>query len=319
MRLCRRYVVFFALLCLRVLCAPLAHASVAVLLEEPYGWFSHLSPSGHTSVYLDNICAETPLHVRPCHAGEFGVVISRYDGIGDHDWIAVPLTGYLYAVESPKDIPAFVSRADVARLRDAYRRQTLMSVAPDLPNGSAPGGNWYELAGAAFNRTIYGFQVNSTPEQDAALISFLNDNPNHYNYNGVLRNCADFVRLTVNRFYPRAIRRNYIADLGVTSPKSVARGLSHFAAKHPEAGLKTFKITQVPGTLPRSHAPVTLMEGITKEFGIPLFFLSPIATGAVATAWLTQGRFPEPKHAPELNLRLDAPLANAGASPPVVP
>lgn len=288
-----------------------AHASVAVLLEEPYGAFSHLSPSGHVAVYLDHVCADTPLRVRPCHPGESGVVISRYDGIGDHEWIAAPLIGYLYAAQQPEEIPSSVTRQDVIRLREAYRRDFLMSVAPDLPDGSAPGGNWYELAGAAFNRTIYVFQVTSTTKQDDALIAFLNENPNRANYNGVLRNCADFVRTTVNRFYPHAIRRNYVADLGVTSPKSVARGLAHYAAKHPDIDFRTFRITQVPGTLPRSHGPVTLMEGISKELGIPLFFVSPVATGVAVTAWLTQGRFSEPKQSPELHLATGIALENA--------
>ena len=115
-----------------------ADASVSVLLEEPYGGFSHLSPSGHTAVYLDRICADTPLHLRLCQPGEFGVVISRYDGVGDHDWIAVPLIGYLYAVDSPQEISAYVTGADVERMRDAYRRRWLTAVAPTLPDGRAP-------------------------------------------------------------------------------------------------------------------------------------------------------------------------------------
>src|ERR1700759_1728505 len=111
MRPCSRYRQLFVSLfaCMAVAFMECqAHASVSILLEEPYGWFSHISPSGHTAIYLDHVCAETPLHLRACHAGEFGVVISRYNGIGNHDWIAVPLTGYLYAVESPKEIPAYV-------------------------------------------------------------------------------------------------------------------------------------------------------------------------------------------------------------------
>jgi hypothetical protein len=287
-----------------------AHASISILLEEPYGWFSHISPSGHTAIYLDHVCADTPLHLRPCHPGELGVVISRYNGIGNHDWIAIPLTGYLYAVENPEDIPTHVTAADVAQLRETYRLRMLTPVVPTLPEGTPPRDNWYELAGASYDRTIYGFQVKSTAAQDAALISDLNASPNHAKFNGIVRNCADFVRLTVNRFYPHAIGRNYVAGFGVTSPKSVARSLSHYAKKHPEVEFRTFRISQVPGALPRSHPAVTLMEGITKEFGVPLLVAAPIvcsvacpvAAGAIATAWLTQGRLAEPKNAPELNL-----------------
>lgn len=304
MRPCSRYrlgvsVLVYALVAFS---ATRARASISILLEEPYGWFSHLNPAGHTAVYLDNVCADTPVHLRLCHPGELGVVISRYDGIGDHDWIAVPLTGYLYAVRSPQEIPTYVTDADVVHLRDTYRRHMLTLVAPTLPDGTAPAGNWYELAGSSFNRTIYGFEVKTTVAQDADLISYLNGTSNHEKFNGILRNCADFVRLTVNHVYPHAIGRNYVAGFGVSSPKSVARSLSHYAKKHPGIEFRTFRITQVPGTLPRSHPAVTLMEGITKELGIPLLFFCPIASGVAATAWITQGRLAEPKTAPELNL-----------------
>jgi hypothetical protein len=160
--------------------------------------------------------------------------------------------------------------------------------------------------------------VKTTAAQDAELIAHFNDTSNHAKFNGITRNCADFVRLTVNRFYPHAIGRNYVAGFGISSPKSVARSLSHYAKKHPEVEFRTFRIVQVPGTRPRSHAAVTLMEGVSKEFAIPLFFVSPIATGVVLTAWLTQGRFAEPKKAPELDL-LSLPLPQENMLPSQTP
>lgn len=289
-------------------CVPLAHASAAVLLEEPYGLLGRWNPSGHVALYLDHVCVASPVVLRPCRPGEQGSVLSRYDGIDSHDWVAMPLLGYLYAVSQPEDIPVTVDRATVARLREAYRRNYLQAVAPNRPNGSAPDGNWYELAGAAFDRTIYGFQVDTTPEQDAALIVYLNDRENRNVYNGAFRNCADFVRVTMNRFYPHAIRRNFIADLGLTSPKAVARGLAHYAGKHPETGFTSFRVSQLSGTLPRSHPAVTLTEGIVKEFGIPLAVLSPVTTGVLMTAYIGHGRFAEPREAPVLNLRTDVVL-----------
>ena len=296
-----------------------AHASIAVLLEEPYGPMGHVSPSGHTALYLDHVCADSPMRLRPCLPGELGVVISRYHGIGSRDWIAVPLLGYLYSVDQPQDIPLTVRRDDVALLRDKYRREHLEVVAPDNEDGTAPEGNWYELAGAAFDRTIYGFQVNSTEAQDLALIAFLNDSKNHSSYNGAFRNCADFVRTTVNRFYPHAIHRNYVADLGMTSPKSVAKELSHFGMRHPETGLFRFRIEQVSGDLPRSHPAVTLSEGVLKEFGLPLMIVTPVTAAVVAVSYVVSGRFKEPVDAPVLNLRTDLVLEGALNVNAVVP
>ena len=292
-----------ALLALLLLSVVAAQASVAVLLEEPYGDLGAVDPAGHVAIYLDHVCAVTPVSLRPCQPGELGVVISRYDGIGHIDWMAMPLIPYLYAVDSAEDIPVSVNAADVRRLRDAYRRAHLEAFAPDLPDGSAPSGNWYELAGATFDRSIYGFQVNSTPEQDAQLIASFNDHKNQDDYNGAFRNCADFARVTINSFYPHAIRRNYIADFGLTSPKSVARGLTHYAHKHPAVGLQAFVIMQLSGDAPRSHAPQGLAEGILKHFGVPLLVVSPPTTAIIAAAYVSHGRFAEPKDAPVLNLR----------------
>jgi len=71
---------------LLVLClgtALCARASVAVLVEQPYGKLNMVDPGGHSAVYLDHVCAETPLKLRACRPGELGVVISRYKGVAD--------------------------------------------------------------------------------------------------------------------------------------------------------------------------------------------------------------------------------------------
>jgi hypothetical protein len=279
-----------------------ARASVSLLLEQPYGGLGVFNPTGHAAVYLDHVCADTPVELRPCRPGEPGVVISRYDEISGYDWIAIPILPYLYAVDSMSEVPESVNREQVSTLREVYRRRALESVAPDLPDGTAPGGNWYELVGSSYDRTIYGFSLATTPEQDARLIAMFNDRRNVQHYNGAFRNCADFARTTINFLYPHAIRRNFIADFGLTTPKSVARALSHYASKHPESDLHVFKIPQVPGTLPRSREVQGITESLLKRYGVPLVVLSPIATGVVFVAYLGHGRFDMPRHAPLLDL-----------------
>lgn len=298
-----RKAVFALWLVVGLLVGQAAHASVALLLEQPYGRVRvAVEPAGHAAVYLDHVCAETPVKLRPCGPGELGVVISRYDGIQGYDWIAVPLVPYLYAVEKAGDIPNSADRALVQRLRDEYRRGHLMAVAPAGVSDQPPPGNWYELVGSAFDRTIYGFQVDTTPAQDAALIAMMNDRPNVERYNGAFRNCADFARVTINRFYPHAVRRNFIADFGLTSPKSVARALTYYARKHPDVHLRTFVVPQVKGGLPRSHAPEDLTEGLLKRYGVALLVVSPVTAGVVLVAYVEHGRFSMPHNAPELNI-----------------
>ena len=291
-----------ALVC-SLLSARGARAAVSLLLEQPYGHFTVAwNPTGHSALYFDHICAATPVKLRSCGPGELGVVISRYESIDPYDWIAVPLVPYLYAVGSPSEVPGTVDRLDVARLRDLYRREHLESVAPDTASGDAPQGDWYELVGSAYDRTIYGFRVKTTAEQDAMIIALFNDRPNVQQYSGARRNCADFVRVTVDRLYPHAIRRNYLADFGVSTPKSVARGLAHYARKHPEAGLEEFRIPQVPGDLPRSGGVEGVSEAFLKHYGVPMTLISPYITAAVLAAYVGQGRFAVPKSAPALDV-----------------
>lgn len=288
---------------------------MALLLEQPYGGLGHVNPTGHSAIYLDHVCAATPLKLRPCEPGELGVVISRYDGIGHYDWLAIPLVPYLYAVDSTAEIPESIDRTSESFLRDHYRRRYLEAIAPNLPDGGTPDGNWYEMVGSAYDRTSYGFSIGTTPEQDAELIAIFNDQHNVEHYNGAFRNCADFARVTINRIYPHAVRRNFIADFGLTTPKSVARALTHYASKHPRLGLKFFVIPQVEGTLPRSHAAEGVTESLLKRYGVPLVILSPMATAAVFVAYLGHGRFDVPRDAPALDLRqMDLNLAEAAVS-----
>ncbi|MGC2172132.1 MAG: hypothetical protein WA623_12155, partial [Candidatus Sulfotelmatobacter sp.] len=158
------------LLVLMSFSAGLARASATLLLEEPYGKLGFFTATGHAAVYLSGVCAETPVLLRRCAPGEFGAVISRYDGVDGYDWVAVPLIPYLYAVESPNDIPLFADAKMVSFLRDQYRRKHLERIAPDLSNGGTPGGNWYELVGSAYDRAAYAFEIQTSPAQDDAFI-----------------------------------------------------------------------------------------------------------------------------------------------------
>lgn len=305
------------LLVAMLLMAASSGASVSLLLEQPYGKLGVIDPTGHSAVYFDHICAETPTKVRPCKPGELGVVVSRYDDVGGYDWIAVPLIPYLYGVASADQIPESVDHAEAFRIRDAYRRKYLEAVAPDRIDGSAPENNWTELMGSAFDRTIYGFRVKTTPEQDAAMIARLNDSRNIQRYNGMFVNCADFVRTTIDHLYPHAIRRNFVADWGMTSPKSAARALAHYAGRHPEIEYSTFVVPQVAG-LRRSREVCTGAECLMKQYGIAVAIVSPWTAGIEFASYLTFGRFAMPKDAPKLDVRAMELAAGPVAPEPVL-
>jgi len=126
-----------------------AHADVTLLLEEPYGAFGGMTPTGHAAIYLSRVCADTPVSLRRCGLEEQGVVISRYHRVAGYDWIAIPLIPYLYAVDQPDQVPASVDAETVDALRDGYRRAHLEEVAPDERDGSTPHGDWTQSVGEA--------------------------------------------------------------------------------------------------------------------------------------------------------------------------
>ena len=294
-----------AIVILLALNAPaIAHASIAFLMEEPYGEFGAFNPTGHGAVYLNHVCAASPTELRMCRPGEYGVVISRYHKIDGYDWIAVPLVPYLYAVDDPQDIPAWVNRQQVASLRDAYRREHLELLAPDTKKGRAPGGEWTQLVGSSYDRTIHGFQVETTTEQDERFVALFNDRRNVGHFNLFFHNCADFSRAVLDLYLPHSIHRNFVADVGLTTPKQVAKSLVAYGRKHPELQMTAFVIPQVPGSVPRSHSVDGVAESLvkSKKYLLPLAVLNPELTGGVIVAYLAEGRMTLPKNATVFNV-----------------
>src|ERR1700676_4454866 len=285
--------VFFKLLALVSACASasLACASATLLLEEPYGKMGFFTATGHAAVYLSGVCAETPLVLRHCAPGETGIVLSRYDEVGGHDWVAMRLIHYLYAVERPEDVPLFANAKMAAFLRDRYRRKYLEEIVPDLKNGETPGGNWYQLVGSSYDRTIYGFEIQTTPEQDDALIRKYNASPNQSHFHLATNNCADFAKDVLNFYYPRSLHRSLVADLAITTPKQIAKMLTKYSARHPELEFSRLIISQVPGSMPRSTNVHGVVESFfkAKKYIVPSAVFSPIFAGCVAAVYVGTG------------------------------
>jgi len=277
----------------------LAHAGATLLLEEPYSYDGTFAGTGHVAVYLSRVCADSPLLLRRCEPGEKGVVLSRYHGIGQYDWLAVPLLPYLYAVDTPEKVPLYADAKLEAFLRDRYRRKYLAAIAPDVNNGETPEGPWVQLIGAAYDRTIYGFEIETSEEKDDQLIGMFNSGPNAGLYKLLSRNCADFVRGIINFYYPGALHRTVIADLGVTTPKQIAKCLVHYGKHHPELQYRTFIVPQVPGTIRRSKPVRGVIESAfkAKKYMVPLLAWHPVIVGCFAAAYFTGGGFDPGRHA----------------------
>src|SRR5277367_3425369 len=125
----RRWGMYFLLFVACLASTGTAYGDVSLLIEEPYGFFGSINPTGHSAIYLNRVCAETPTLLRRCQPGETGVVISRYSRIRKLDWVAIPLLPYLYAVENVDDVPERAEAAPVERMREEYAEGHLSSLA----------------------------------------------------------------------------------------------------------------------------------------------------------------------------------------------
>lgn len=304
-------------LVLLAVCVPRVHAAAALFLEEPFGGFGEMNPTGHAALYLSNVCAESPTVLRRCRPGETGVVVSRYHHVAGYDWVAIPLIPYLYAVDEPSQVPPSVDPSAVEQLRDTYRREHLEALIPDGPEGATPGGEWIQLVGSSYDRKIYAFEIETTQAQDDQLIALLNSQRNKAHFNLFFRNCADFSRSTLNTIYPNALHRSLIADAGITTPKEIAKTFASYSKHHSDLWFTEFEIPQVAGTVHRSKPVRGVCESLlrSKKYAVPLVVLHPWIGASVAAAYVTRGRFNPERHATKLNGASDVERELVGADP----
>ncbi len=296
------------LLCLSVflMASSAARASVGLMMEEPFGTFGYVNPTGHAAIYLSNVCAASPTELRKCGPDEAGVVISRYHHVGGYDWLAIPLIPYLFAVDTIAQIPDSVTPAQEAELRDAYRREHLEALVPDGLDNKTPDGEWIQLVGASYDRKIYVFQLDAPESKDEALIAEFNDRRNVSHFNLFFNNCADLSRQVLNFYYPHSIHRNMIADVGLTTPKQVARSITQYAMKHERIEYHSYVLPQVAGTVPRSKPIDGVIESfLKKKYVVPVVIFQPVVAGGLAAAYVFRGRYKPGAHAEVLTAGTD--------------
>jgi hypothetical protein len=202
--------------------------------------------------------------------------------------VAIPLIPYLYAVDQTDDIPLFVDPKMVSFLRDQYRRKHLEAVAPDSADGATPGGNWYELVGSAYDRAAYAFEIETSAAQDQAFIRAYNAAPNRSHFRTVSRNCADFAKDVINFYYPKALHRSIVADVGIATPKQMAKRMVKLSTRHPQLAFSRYVIPQVPGSAARSTAVHGVVESFfkSKKYIVPSAVASPVFAGCVAALYV---------------------------------
>jgi len=309
---------------------PYLRADLTVLIGEPFGSFGTMMPVGHTAIYLDRVCADGPLHLRMCHPGEpQGVVLARYHAIGQLDWIASPVLQFLYAADTLEDVLPYATPKLVWDKRQTYRHRFLGDLVPDGTERGKLMEEWWESAGVAYNRRLWAYQINTTPQQDQRFIDTINARPNRHLYHLKKTNCADFAAEMVNLFFPGLVHNDRIADFGLMTPKQVARSVAAYGAAHPEANLHIWEIPQVPGSLVRSK-PVRggAEAGLkTKRYLFTLAIIQPEVPATLFVLYLKHGRWkvgdgaipaPDlPAQIAQANLPTNTDLANASSPQPL--
>jgi len=308
--LAARWATAMAILFAGLVCSP-ARADVGVLLNESLDTsVARITGSGHSAVYFSRICPETPVTLRLCRPGEQGSVMSNYTTLGEDqpfEWNIVPLSIYLYGVEDPQNRPLFGSHNIKHALEERYREKHLSGFCEGKFCRTSHNAEWREMVGASLSRSMFVFVVDTTVEQDLALIAKFNSQPNVNHFNGMTRNCADFTRRVVNFYFPRAAKPDYLNDFGMTSPKAIARSFSHYAVQHPEAHFHVLHFAQLPGTLKRSTECRAGSEQLvrSKKLLVPMLVFANYELPFVAASYVLTGRF-NPEHELETHPSVEA-------------
>ena len=292
MRAPRRIALLLIALAFVLIGSTRSQGQAALLLEEPYGFFGTLNPTGHTAIYFARICADTPTRLRRCEPGEMGSVISRYSDVAHHDWVVIPLIPYLYSVEDFSEVPDRVNRETVHRLRNQYHEAHLLSLGRDVRKGDFWHGGWTQLVGVSYERRMYAFRFDTTEAQDNALIERMNKDKNRSHFELFYNNCADFSRKVLNQYFPRNFRRSLFPDAGMTTPKQITFKLVRYAKKHPELHLEVYEIPQVPGYRRLSRTNKSISESlITTGYAVPIAVLNPYVAGGLFADYVIHGRY----------------------------
>ena len=291
----------FALFLAAFFHCPRGQAQAALLLEQPYGIYGILNPTGHNAIYFQRICADTPVTLRRCRPGELGSIISRYEGIDGYDWVAMPLVPYLYSVETVDEVPSRVTHSQVIQMRDRYREAHFEPIGLDHSGGSWVPDGWTQLVGAAYQRRIYAFRFNTTQEQDDNVIARLNAEPNRSHFHMLTRNCSDFSRTILDIYFPHRFHRSIFPDLGISTPKQMTDKLVRYARHHPQLDLRVFEIPQIPGFRRVSHKNKNISESfVTTAYAVPITLISPYITGGLLVDYIVRGRYRLIHHHPEV-------------------
>jgi hypothetical protein len=263
-----------ALLSLAVLlaAAPPSLADVGVIVHEPIGPLGFFTRAGHVSTYLSNICPDaSPVRMRLCHPGEHGGVVSKYTPFSEHedyDWAIVPFEEYLHGFDSPALAPLITTRS-LERAIQQYQFGPLFSRAMQTTgDGVLPDGEWKSTLATRFERTMYILSIETSAEDDAAIVAAFNAAPNKSRFNFFYRNCSDQAKSILALVLGSNDEIGDRVDgMTMETPKGLAKAMVDRALAHPEFRLHIQRYSQLPGSFPQSRDVLFPLENMYKSLG----------------------------------------------------
>ncbi|WP_446743819.1 hypothetical protein [Silvibacterium acidisoli] len=270
--------VYFAGFLVSVFLVKSLHADIGIVVADPTGeGSSAYTHAGHALLYLSGVCPASPVRARLCTPGEQGSIITIFPDFHElqpYEWNIVPVSMYVNGTTDPNDRLLIgtknVKVAITGRARSGYLAPVCGGECPMVHRSY-----WRDTLAATIERDVFIYAVKTTPEQDAAAVAWLNDQPNVNHYKPITDNCAMFVQRIVNSIFPNAMRRDVLNDFGIMTPKAGARSFSRWAHDRPELGFHAMHFEQRPGTLHRSGTASNGTEAAfhIKKYLIPAFFI----------------------------------------------
>ena len=116
----------------------------------------------------------------------------------------------------------------------------------------------------------------------------------------------------IDFYYPHALHRSLVGDLGVTTPKQIAKMMVKYSRHHAELESSDFLVPQVPGAVRRSKPVHGVVESVmaAKKYMVPLIVLNPYIGGGLLAEYFGHRRFDPARNASILDSagELDAPM-----------
>jgi hypothetical protein len=174
-------------------------------------------------------------------------VVSRYAPLSQHedyDWAIVPFEAYLHGLESP-DLAPLVATPSLHQAIQQYGFDRLFSSALRVTTeGELPDGQWRATLANRFGRSLYVFAVQTTAEDDAAIVATFNGAANKSRFNFFYGNCSNQTKAIFDIVMP-GIVGDRVSGITMETPKGLVKALVAHAKAHPALQLRVRRFPKV--------------------------------------------------------------------------